>query len=51
MRKILSLIVVLLPMYGIANSFDLPTVHLIKNGTQCEISFNDKVVSKYECEY
>ena len=51
MRKILSLIVALLPMYGMANSFDLPTVHSIKNGTQCEISFNNKVVSKHECEY
>jgi len=34
-----------------ANSFDLPTVHSIKNGNQCEISFNDKVVSKHDCEY
>ena len=51
MRKILSLIVTLLPVYGMANSFDLPTVHSIKNGTQCEISFNNKVVSKHECEY
>ena len=51
MRKILSLIVTLLPMYSMANSFDLPTVHSIKNGNQCEISFNDKVVSKHDCEY
>ncbi|WP_373226625.1 hypothetical protein [Enterobacter cloacae complex sp. ESBL7] len=41
MRKTVSLIVSFLPMYGMANSFDLPTVHSIKNGTQCEISFND----------
>ncbi|WP_323108485.1 hypothetical protein [Klebsiella variicola] len=51
MRKTLSLIVTLLPMYSMANSFDLPTVHSIKNGNQCEISFNDKVVSKHDCEY
>ena len=51
MRKILFLIVTVLPMYGMASSFDLPTVHSIKNGTQCEISFNDKVVSKHECMY
>lgn len=51
MRKILSLIVTLFPMYSMANSFDLPTVHSIKNGNQCEISFNDKVVSKHDCEY
>lgn len=51
MRKILSLIVTLLPMYSMANSFDLPTVHSIKNGNHCEISFNDKVVSKHDCEY
>lgn len=51
MRKILCLIVTLLPMYSMANSFDLPTVHSIKNGNQCEISFNDKIVSKHDCEY
>lgn len=51
MRKIMSLIVTLSPMYSMANSFDLPTVHSIKNGNQCEISFNDKVVSKHDCEY
>ncbi|HCB9201863.1 hypothetical protein [Klebsiella variicola] len=51
MRKTLSLIVTLLPMYSMANSFDLPTVHSIKNGNQCEISFNDKIVSKHDCEY
>ena len=50
MRKTLSLIVTLLPMYSMANSFDLPTVHSIKNGNQCEISFNDKVVSKHDCD-
>ena len=51
MRKTLFLIVTLLPIYSMANSFDLPTVHSIKNGNQCEISFNDKVVSKHDCEY
>lgn len=51
MRKILSLIVTLLPLYSMANNFDLPSVHSIKNGSQCEISFNDKVVSKHDCEY
>lgn len=51
MRKTLFLIVTLLPMYSMANSFDLPTVHSIKNGSQCEISFNDKIVSKHDCEY
>ncbi|WP_139308865.1 hypothetical protein [Pantoea sp. 1.19] len=51
MRKILCLIVTLLPMYSMANSFFLPTVHSIKNGNQCEISFNDKIVSKHDCEY
>ncbi|AIP97689.1 hypothetical protein OC957_003986 [Salmonella enterica] len=52
MLKYISLIVALLPMYySMANSFDLPTVHSIKNGTQCEISFNDKVISKHDCEY
>lgn len=51
MRKILCLIVTLLPMYSMADSFDLPTVHSIKNGNQCEISFNDKIVSKHDCEY
>lgn len=51
MRKILCLIVTLLPMYSMANSFDLPTIHSIKNGNQCEISFNDKIVSKHDCEF
>ncbi|WP_180812954.1 hypothetical protein, partial [Klebsiella pneumoniae] len=37
--------------YSMADSFDLPTVHSIKNGNQCEISFNDKIVSKHDCEY
>lgn len=51
MRNILYLIVTLLPMYSMANSFDLPTVHSLKNGNQCEISFNDKIVSRHECKY
>lgn len=51
MRKNLFLIVTLVPMYGMANSFDLPTVHSIKNGTKCEMSFNDKIVSRHDCEY
>lgn len=45
------LIVAFLPMYSMSNNFDLPIVHSIKNGNQCEISFNDKVVSKHDCKY
>lgn len=33
MRNTLFLIVTLLPMYSMANSFDLPTVHSIKMET------------------
>lgn len=45
------LIVAFLPTYSMANNFDLPIVHSIKNGNQCEISFNDKVISRHDCEY
>lgn len=51
MRKTLFLIFTLLPIYSMANSFDLPAVHSIKNRTQCEISFNDKIISKHDCKY
>lgn len=45
------LIVAFLSMYSMSNDFDSPIVHSIKNGNQCEISFNDKVISRHDCEY
>lgn len=51
MRKYLLLILTLIPLYGMASNFDLPVVRSLKNGKQCEISFNDKVVSKHDCEF
>ncbi len=51
MRKYVSLIIAFLPMYSMANSPDFPVVNSTKNGDQCEISFNGKVISKHGCKY
>ncbi|WP_151995154.1 hypothetical protein [Buttiauxella massiliensis] len=51
MRKFFFVLLSLFSEYALANSFDLPVVHSIKNGSQCEISFDSKVVSKHDCEY
>ncbi|MDY1038669.1 hypothetical protein [Lelliottia sp. CFBP8978] len=51
MRKFFFVLLSLFSEYALANSFDLPVVHSTKNGNQCEITFNNKVVSKHDCEY
>lgn len=41
----------LMPLHAMAGEFDLPVVHSIKTANQCQITFNDKVISKHDCEY
>lgn len=51
MNKYIILLLSLVPLYAISDSFDLPTVQSTKVENHCEISFNHKVVSKHDCEY
>ncbi|MEW5291994.1 hypothetical protein ABW286_22930 [Erwinia papayae] len=51
MKKYLFALLTLTPIYAMADGFDLPIVRSIKIGNQCQITFNDKIISKHNCEY